>query len=77
MPTHKGIEVWIEDSKHLKLNPREVTINLVDADDRTVTAKTEMWRDEVGGHCQLINVLFSNTTHRYSSTLFTASLRCR
>lgn len=45
MPTYKGVEVWMEDSEHRKLNYQEVTINLVD--DRTVTVKTEMMRDEV------------------------------
>ncbi|KAH0827976.1 hypothetical protein J3R83DRAFT_3615 [Lanmaoa asiatica] len=44
MPTYRGIEVWIEDSEYRKLNHQEVTINLVD--DRTVTVKTEMSRDE-------------------------------
>lgn len=46
MPTYKGVEVWIEDSQHRKLNRQEVSIDLVD--DRTVTAKTKMSKDEVG-----------------------------
>ena len=45
MPVFKGVEVWIEDSQHRKLHYQEVSINLVD--DRTVTVKTEMFRDEV------------------------------
>ena len=48
MPTYKGVEVWIEDSEHRKLNHQEVTINLVESDDRTVTIRIEMLRDEVG-----------------------------
>ncbi|KAF8557613.1 hypothetical protein OG21DRAFT_1505110 [Imleria badia] len=47
MPTYEGVDVWIEDSEHRKLNHQEVTINLVDSDDRTVTVKIEMLRDEL------------------------------
>ncbi|KAG6375473.1 hypothetical protein JVT61DRAFT_3031 [Boletus reticuloceps] len=53
MPTYKGIEVWIEDSKHRKIDYQEVSINLVDSDDPMVTVKTEMPRDELYTvHCQ-------------------------
>ena len=45
MPTYKGVEVWTEDSEHRKINHQEVKIDLVD--DRTVTVKTEMLRNEV------------------------------
>lgn len=48
MPAYKSVEVWIEDSTHRKLDHQELTINLVDQGDRTVTAKIEMPRDEVG-----------------------------
>ncbi|KAF8134543.1 hypothetical protein EV363DRAFT_1160551 [Boletus edulis] len=53
MPSYKGIEVWIEDSEHQKIDYQEVSINLVDSDDQTVTAKTELPRNELYTvHCQ-------------------------
>ncbi|KAG8214042.1 hypothetical protein J3R82DRAFT_10799 [Butyriboletus roseoflavus] len=45
MPTYKGVEVWIEDAGYRKLNHQEVNIDLVD--DRTVTVKVEMLRNEL------------------------------
>lgn len=48
MAAFKSVEVWMEDSEHRKLDHQEVSVDLVD--DRTVTAKTEMLRDEVGAN---------------------------
>lgn len=48
MSTYKSVEVWMEDSEYRKVNLQEVSIDLVD--DRTINAKTEMLRDEVGVH---------------------------